>query len=264
MKTNNSFYSSCPADRAARLTLAVIVGLFSFALIRSPVPAEDIAAAKIVAQADEIRLPQRSFEVHVIITSTGRDREPDIKEYDILSKGADKTIVKTTAPALDRGQVLLMRGKDLWLFLPNVSQPVRLSLSQRLTGQVANGDLARANFAGDYAPSILSTDTIKGQAYYVLELKALDRAVTYNRVMYWVNKSNYRPYKAEFYALSGKLLKTCLYENFKESAGALRPITLIMEDALAQGEKSVLEYRNFVVRDLPDKYFNKDYLIKLQ
>jgi len=31
---------------------------------------------------------------------------------------------------------MLMRGRDLWVFLPNVSQPVRLSLSQRLTGQV--------------------------------------------------------------------------------------------------------------------------------
>jgi outer membrane lipoprotein-sorting protein len=157
-----------------------------------------------------------------------------------------------------------MRGKDLWLFLPNVSQPVRLSLSQRLTGQVANGDLARANFAGDYVPSITSSDTIKGQPHYVLELKASDRSVTYNRVVYWVNKSNYRPYKAEFYALSGKLLKTCLYDNFKDSAGAFRPTTLIMEDALADGGKSVLEYKNFVLRDLPDKYFNKDYLMKLQ
>lgn len=41
------------------------------------------------------------------------------------------------------------------MFMPDVSQPVRLSLAQRLTGQVANGDLARANFASDYHPKIL-------------------------------------------------------------------------------------------------------------
>ena len=51
----------------------------------------------------------------------------------------------------DKGQVLLMRGRDLWIYMPNLSQPIRLALSQRLTGQVANGDLARANFSGDYA-----------------------------------------------------------------------------------------------------------------
>lgn len=256
----------CPSratNRAARVTFAMVVGLFWLAMTWSSGRAEEISAAKIVAQADEIRLPQRSFEVHVVITSTGRDREPDIKEYDILSKGADKTIVKTTAPALDRGQVLLMRGKDLWAFLPNLTQPVRLSLAQRLTGVVANGDLARANFTGDYAPALIGNETLDGQAHYTLELKALDRSVTYHRVIYWVNKSNYRPYKAEFYAVSGKLLKTCLYQNFKESAGKVRPVTLVMEDALTAGNKSVLEYGNFQLKEIPDKYFNKDYL-KLQ
>src|SRR5215211_7196152 len=108
------------------------VGFFCLALLatlRSP-QAQEMSAAKILAHADEIRLPQKDFQVHVVVTSTTRDRE-DVKEYDILSKGNDKTLVKTTAPALDRGQVLLMRGKDLWAFLPNLSQPIRLALSQR-------------------------------------------------------------------------------------------------------------------------------------
>jgi hypothetical protein len=33
-----------------------------------------------------------------------------------------------------------------------------------------------------------------------------------------------------------------------------------MEDALHEGEKSVLEYREMRLRDLPDKMFTKDYL----
>ena len=226
--------------------------------------AQEISAAKIVAQADEIRFPQRSFEVHVVITSSAGNRETDVKEYDILSRGTDRTLVRTTAPALDRGQVLLMRGRDLWAFLPTLSQPVRLALSQRLTGQVANGDLARANFSGDYNPAVIGSETIKGQQYYVLELKAVDRGVTYHRVIYRVNKTNFRPLNAEFYAVSGKLLKTCSYENFKDAGGAIRPTTLVMEDALSESTKSILEYRNFQVRDIPEKYFNKDYLPKLQ
>ncbi|HEY7166740.1 MAG TPA: outer membrane lipoprotein-sorting protein [Candidatus Binatia bacterium] len=239
--------------------------LFFFALSAPIAADQEISAAKIVAQADEIRFPQRSFEVHVAITSSmGGTRETDVKEYDILSRGIDRTLVRTTAPPMDRGQVLLMRGRDLWAFLPTLSQPVRLALSQRLTGQVANGDLARANFSGDYTPTVTGTETIKGQQYYVLDLKAVDRGVTYHRVIYRVNKTNFRPLNAEFYAVSGKLLKTCSYENFKETGGAIRPTTLVMEDALNQGTKSVLEYRNFQVHDIPEKYFNKDYLPKLQ
>jgi hypothetical protein len=45
-----------------------------------------------------------------------------------------------------------------------------------LTGIVANGDLARANFAGDYKPRLVRTEEVDGEAMYVLELTAVDRA----------------------------------------------------------------------------------------
>src|SRR4029077_397859 len=122
------------------------------------------------------------------------------RRYRVLSKGNENTVVMVTEPASERGQIILMRGRDLWIFIPSVSQPVRLSLSQRLTGQVANGDLARANFAGDYNATILRTDTIDGEKYYVLELIGVDRSVTYHKVLYWVRQSNFWPYRAEFYS----------------------------------------------------------------
>jgi hypothetical protein len=156
-----------------------------------------------------------------------------------------------------------MKGRDLWVFMPEVSQPVRISLAQRLTGQVANGDLARANFAGDYSPKVLRSETIGGENYVVLELAAVDRSVTYQKVVYWVNQKNSWPLKAEFYSLSNRLLKKCSYERFQMLAGKLRPTRLVMEDALRAGETSVLEYSAMKLRDLPDKIFTKDYLKKL-
>ncbi|MGH7845019.1 MAG: outer membrane lipoprotein-sorting protein [Candidatus Binatia bacterium] len=221
-------------------------------------------AKNVVEKADRIRFPQEGFQVNVKITADAPGREPEVRQYQILSKGNDRTIIRTLAPVADRGQVLLMRDRDLWIFMPRVSQPIRLSVSQRLTGQVANGDLARANFSGDYNPSIARTDNIEGEFYYVLELKAVDRGVTYHRVMYWVNKETLRPYKAEFYSLSGKLLKTCRYEAFKDAAGAARPTRLVMEDALNEGAKSTLDYTDLKLRDLPDKMFAKDYMRRLQ
>ena len=123
---------------------------------------------------------------------------------------------------------------------------------------------ARSNFTGDYTPTILRTDIIDGEKYSVLELTAVDRSVTYNRVIYWVNQSNSRPHRAEFYSLSNRLLKTCRYENFQQLLGKMRPTRLIMEDALRKDEESVLEYSAMQLRDLPDKIFTKDYLNKLQ
>lgn len=223
----------------------------------------DNLARDVLERADRIRFPVGGYQVDVTITTTEPNSDPDIRGYRILSKGNSQTLVKTTAPAIDRDQILLMRDRDLWAFLPNLSQPIRLPLSQRLTGQVANGDLARANFAGDYQPQVLRKEKIEGEVYHVLQLDAVDNWVTYHRVLYWVNAKNGRPYKAELYALSGRLLKTCQYQDFRALGGATRPTKLVIDDALRSGNRSVLEYSNLVDRDLPDKIFTKDYLKKL-
>jgi len=246
----------------AILSIVLLVSVYLvISLQRTVVRAadEDIAKA-VIEKADRIRFPQGGYQVNVKITTSSPGRDPDTRDYEILSKGNERTIIKTLTPAADKGQALLMRDRDLWFYSPSISQPIRLSVSQKLTGQVANGDLARANFTGDYVPKILRTDNIDGENYYVLELKAVDRSVTYDKVVYWVNKNNNRPYKAEFFALSGRLLKSCRFQNFKEMAGEIRPTMLIMEDALIEGGKSVMEYSDLRAKDFPDKIFAKDYM----
>lgn len=250
----------------ARLPAAVSLCLALFlpvAAVGAGPEDDEQLARSILEKSDQIRFPQEGFQVEIGIETTAPNQSAETRKYRVLSKGNENTIVQITEPASERGQTMLLKGRDLWIFLPDVSQPVRLALAQRLTGQVANGDLARANFAGDYTPRILRTDTIDGEKYYVLELNATDRGVTYHRVVYWVRQSNYWPHRAEFYSLSDRLLKTCLYQNFKTMAGKTRPTRLVMEDALRKGEISVLDYSDMKLRSLPDKIFTKEYLKKL-
>ena len=114
----------------------------------------------------------------------------------------------TTEPASERGQILLMKGRDLWIFMPSVSQPVRLSLSQRLPAKSPTAIWHEQILVVTTIPTILRTDTIDGEKYWVLELNGVDRSVTYHKVLYWVRQSNFWPYRAEFYSLSDRLLKT--------------------------------------------------------
>lgn len=246
----------------------ILLNIFTWGLIgqASPsfaAPETKLTPEQIVEKADRIRFPAEGFQVDVKITSTKPDQDPEIKGYRILSKGNDKTLLMTTAPAIDKGTILLMRDHDLWAFLPTLSQPVRLPLSARLTGEVANGDIARANFTGDYNPTLLGTEKIGEETYYTLELKAARRGVTYHRVLYWVNQANFRPYKAEFYSLSNRLIKTCHYQAYKEIIGEQRPTQLEMVDGLTRKGRSVMEYSNMRLRELPDKTFTKQYLNKL-
>ncbi len=238
-------------------TLALLTLVFS-------ARAQDtVDATELLQQADAIRFPREHFETHLTVTNHEDGEAREVREYKVMSRGNENTIVLTEEPASERGQALLMRGRDLWIFMPSVSQPVRLSLSQRLTGQVANGDLARANFAGDYAAELSGSETLNGKDCWVLDLSAVGRGVTYAKVKYWIEKETARPVKAQFYAVSGRLLKTARYENFEEMAGRERPTRLIIEDAVKAGEYSVLEYNTMTLADLPEHMFTRQYLRRL-
>lgn len=226
-------------------------------------PDDEKIAREIVQRADAVRFPDESFQVEVTVESTSGGEALEPRVYRVSSKGNENTIVQTLAPANERGQNMLMRGHDLWIFMPSVSQPVRLSLSQRLTGQVANGDLARANFAGDYTPKLVGSETIEGREYHVLELAAAQRGVTYPKVKYWVQKSNMHPYKAEFYSVSGRLLKTCTYGQYKPLGDRTRPTRLVIADALKPADVSILTYGALRHVELPDRFFTKDYMKRL-
>jgi outer membrane lipoprotein-sorting protein len=178
-------------------------------------------------------------------------------------KGANRSFVKFVAPARSVGRSLLGIGRDLWIYLPDAGKPVRIPLSQRLVGQVANGDIARADYGGDYDATLTGEETIKGVACHVLDLKAKTKDVTYAAVKYWVAKDGRRPVQAEYYAGTGTLLKTGVFENFKETGGRPLATRLTLTDAIRRDRTSVLDYGEIIVRDLPDKYFDKNYMKSL-
>ena len=235
----------------------LLLAMLSLTLVgAAPAPNPD----EIVAKADEVRNPQLDYTVLVTVTSVKPSRRDRRARYEVLIKGKEKTLIKTLEPANERGTSILMLGKDLWAYLPDVSQPVRMSLQQRLIGEVSIGDIARANLAGDYGSRLLSQE----KGHYLLELLAKTDDVTYHKVAYSVQTTDFHPARANFYAESGKLLKKCDFVDYKQLGGRLRPSRLIMIDPIVRGQKSIVEYEKFTVGELPDKYFTKDYLKKFK
>lgn len=223
----------------------------------------ELDPSEIVQKVDEVRSPQLDYTISVEVRSYSGNRQPKSATYEVMVKGRDKTIIKTVLPQIERGRILLMRDRDLWAFFPEVSKPLRLSMQERLIGEVANGDIARANFSGDYDAKLLGTEKMGEKEYYILELIAKSADVTYGKVILWAQKETFWPLKAEFYAVSGRLLKTCSYESYKILADRLRPTELVMEDPVVKGKKSIIKYDNIQVGEIPEKYFAKDYMKKL-
>ena len=223
-------------------------------------PATADQAADIVSDADRARRPGESFVWKITITSYEAKKTPSVDGFEVFVKGAGRSFVKFIAPPRNVGRSLLALGRDLWIYLPDAGKPVRIPFSQRLVGQVANGDIARTNYAGDYTAKLIGEESVEGIACHVLDLQAKSKDVTYAAIKYWVSKDRRLPVNAEFYAGTGTLLKTGTFENVKEIAGHLMATRLTLVDAIRKDRKSVMDYGEVTVRDLPEKYFDKNYM----
>ena len=220
-------------------------------------------ASDIVRDADRYRRPAESFVWKITITNHEAKKAPTTDGFEVFIKGARRSFVKFIAPPRNAGRSLLALGRDLWIYLPDAGKPVRIPFSQRLVGQVANGDIARADYSGDYDATLTGDETIQGVPCHVLELKAKTKDVTYAAVKYWVAKDGRRPIQAEYYAGTGTLLKTGRFENFKDVGGHQLATRLTLVDGIRKDRTSVLDYGEIVVKDLPEKYFDKNYMKSL-
>ncbi len=223
----------------------------------------ELTPDEIVQKVDEVRNPELDYQTDVRVVSYKPNRPDYASRYDVYIKGKNKTIVKTLEPENVRGQSLLMRDNDFWAFFPEVSKPIRISLQQRLSGDVSNGDIARTNFSGDYSATLLRKEQISGKDFFVLELNSLRDSTTYGKIILWVMAENYWPVKAEFYAISGRFLKTCSFENYKTMAGKLRPSRLVLRDAIVKGQYSTIDYDQMKIVEIPEKNFTKEYMNKM-
>ena len=111
----------CPLPPAPVVrALGILLGLMFFlnSIAQDSVSKEEKQAREIVEKADQVRFPAEGFQVDVAISSTNSSQVVEARQYRVLSKGNENTIVMVTEPASERGQSILLKGRDLWVFLP--------------------------------------------------------------------------------------------------------------------------------------------------
>ncbi len=169
-------------------------------------------AQTILQQSDHARgggLPGIVWEVRLI----SREGDQYSEEQRLAVRAVDEaSVAETIEPARFRGTKLLQVGRNMWLTKPGLSKPIPISPRQRMTGEAANGDIAATNYAADYVATLNGDAVIDGTPCFVLDLQARHGRATYDRVRYWVAKEREVAVQAEFYSLSGKLLKTAHFE----------------------------------------------------
>ena len=237
------------------LLLLLIGILCTWALVgRGATLATSPDAEAILKRADTFRNGWPSYVLHVRITNYESGKADEEKLYEVSQKGTEKTYVEFMSPR-EKGRHLLMLGDDMWVYLPDTSRPVRITPLERLSGDASNGDVARTNYAADYTPVYLRTEKAGAVDCYVLDLTAKRKGATYQRILLWVRVEDARPFKAEFYLTSGKLIKSATFDQFVTVGGRDQLRRMTLYDEIRHNSHSVLEYSGIAPRELPDKLF---------
>lgn len=217
----------------------------------------------VLDEVDAIRAPGDNFGFSLQVAHMRPDKEDLRYTFDVRVKDKTKSLVKYTAPPTARGKLLLMLEENMWIYIPGTRRAIRISPQQQLLGQVSNADVARVVYSIDYRAEDMTDETWEGTDVRRVILKARGKS-PYERIELFAAQSDCRPLKAAFYALSGRLIKTILYRDYREVSGRSRPMRLEIEDAIKEGERTVMDYSDLGVVDTPDSWFQKHYLPRLK
>jgi len=238
----------------------ILVALFLVFSAASILSAQDIDGNSILAKIDRNLSPE-SFEAYrklVNIEPSGR-----IKEFVLytVKKGTDKVAALFLSPASEKGRSTLRLDDNMWLYIPNVAKPIRITSLQSVVGGVFNNsDILRLDYAVEY--SVERTEDVDVE--YILYCKARTRTVAYDRLTIRVEKKRLLPIQIDCMTEAEMLIKRLSFKEVKDFGGGIvRPSVIETESPLYEGYKSAMIFANIKAREFKDEAFTLTFMPQL-
>jgi outer membrane lipoprotein-sorting protein len=223
-----------------------------------PLFAQD--ANKLLKEVDDNLMPE-SYEAYRKLINEEPDGSKKEFTFYTVKKGKDKIAMLYLTPASEKGRSTLRLGENMWLYIPNVNKPIRITSLQSVVGGVFNNaDIMQLEYSVEY-------DATYGEGTdkeYILNLKAKNKSVAYDQLKMWVTKSDKILRKVEAYSASGMLIKTLEFKDDKNFGGGLtRPVVIETYSPLYKGYRSIMVYQSIKKRQLADEVFTQTYMSRL-
>lgn len=223
--------------------------------------ATPVSSGEALLREVDQRLQPESYESYRKLINI----EPDGRRKEFvfygLKKGRDSVLMLFLEPATERGRTTLRLGDNMWLYIPSVGKPIRITSLQSVTGGVFNNaDIMSLDYSVEYSV----TSESKDGDHTVLDLKAKTRAVAYDRLKMWVDVTRKLPVKIECYAATGLLIKTLRFSDVKDFGdGVVRPSVVETDSPLQKGYRSIMVFASVTPRPLDDEVFTLSFLPKV-
>ena len=218
-------------------------------------------SAQLLKQIDKNLNPEsyQSYRKLINIEPDGKK-----KEYVLFTvkKGTDKIASLFISPASEKGRSTLRLGDNMWLYIPNVGKPIRITSLQSVVGGVFNNaDILQLDYAAEY--DVEKKEENEGE--YLLYLKAKTKSVAYHRLKLWADKANKLPVKIECLTEANMLIKTIYFKEVKDfGEGVVRPSVIETDSPLYKNYKSVIIFAGIKKREVSDEVFTLTFMPNIE
>jgi hypothetical protein len=226
-----------------------------------PFSAFAVDGAKLLQEIDRNLSPEsyESYRKLINIEPSGAKKEFTLFT---VKKGIDKVASVFLAPASEKGRSTLRLGENMWLNIPNVGKPIRITSMQSVVGGVFNNaDIMQLDYAEEYDVKEVKEE----EGEYLLLLKARTKSVAYDQLKIRADKNNRLPTKIECLTEAGMLIKTLYFKGVKDFGGGIvRPEVIETDSPLYKGYKSVMITAKIKKRTFKDEVFTLTFMPNLE
>jgi len=246
-----------------KISLTEKVLLLILAMNTSFLFAQDISEEgnKLLQEIDRNLTPQSFESLKKIINIEPNGTEKEFVLF-VLKKGNDKMITTFLSPKSEVGRSTLRLDENMWLYIPNVGKPMRITSLQSVIGGIFNNsDIMQLDYTAEYDVIEMTNENNE----ILLNLKAKTTSVAYDKLKMWVNTKHKTPSKIECYTASGMLIKTLNFKEIKDFGnGIIRPSVLETDSPLHKDYKAVMIYASIKPRKIDDEVFTLNYMGKVK
>ncbi len=227
----------------------------------------------IAVEADKRDSGFGDFTAHMTMTLSNRQGEKSVRKLRVktleVEGDGDKSLSIFDEPRDIKGTAMLtfshaLKPDEQWLYLPALKRVKRIS-SKNKSGPFMGSEFAYEDLSSQevekYSYKYLRDEKTDGQDSFVVERVPAYKHSGYSRMITWIDKEHYRPLKIDFFDRKNELLKTLVFENYRQYLDKYWRADRMLMQNHQTGKSTLLEWRDYRFRTgLSDRDFNKNTL----
>ena len=179
-----------------------------------------------------------------------------------MTQGDDHAYFQILEPKKDRGIASLMRGEEMWNFLPKINRVVKVPPSMMMNSWMGsdftNDDLVKQSTLTD----LYSVDLEEKADTYLVTLLPKEATVTvWGKITFEVTKVPLLPKTQTYFDEKGEAIRVLRFSDNRQFGERLLPGKLEMTSLRKPGHQTMITYDTLVLDvDVPSEIFTLQYL----